>query len=200
VNDKLSVLLIALLGGAVGVLGVGALSDAGADTPVASQQLPVVVNVESPSAVAGGNTDTGATVKVADVDGLCSLGAKDPGHRGGTGVAASVNSSGNSANTNTNAIALNNQVGLEQRTIVVQYAQNQADANAAQEQGQDQGNAQAQDQSHAQDQGQAQAQGNEQGQGQGQEADAEQGQGQGQGEAQGQAQVAEEPPSTTTTT
>jgi hypothetical protein len=152
VKDKLATLLIAVLGGAVGVLGVGKITDAGADSPAASQR-PVIVRVESPSATAGGDT---SLVRLSDVAGLCALRdtkADDDTHgsRGTTNVSArsasranagaAVNSSGNSANTNTNVVALNNQIGLEQKTIVVQDSQNTAAADATQ----DQNSAQQQD-------------------------------------------------------
>lgn len=143
VNDKFSTLLIALLGGAVAVLGIGQLTGAGADSGATSQQ-PMVIRVESPTAAAGGDGTT--TVKLSDVAGLCALGSAphSDGGSGGDGSArsasragsvAAVNSSGNSANANTNVLALNNQIGLEQKTVVVQQDQNAAVA--AQQQQQD---------------------------------------------------------------
>jgi hypothetical protein len=140
VNDKLVTLLIAIAGGAVGVLGVGAVTDAGADAPTATSSQPVVVHVEAPTAAAGGES----FVKLSDVEGLCRLGAPPDGDGGGAGsatqalAASGVNSSGNSANTNTNAIALNNQIGLEQTTVVVQHDDNTSQADAAQAQDQTQ--------------------------------------------------------------
>jgi hypothetical protein len=146
VKEKLATLLIAIVGGAVGVLGVGAITDAGADSPTATSQQPVVVHVESPSTAAGGES----FVKLSDVEGLCRLGASNDGGDGGGGsasqalAASAVNSSGNSANTNTNAIALNNQIGLEQTTVVVQSDDNTSQADAGQAQDQSQSSDQAQ--------------------------------------------------------
>ena len=143
VNDKLSTLLIALLGGAVAVLGVGQITGAGADSAATSQQ-PMIIRVESPAAAAGG--DTTSTVKLSDVAGLCALGNAPHSDGSGSGSSGSahsssraaavgaVNSSGNSANANTNVLALNNQIGLEQKTVVVQQDTN--GALAAQQQGQ----------------------------------------------------------------
>jgi hypothetical protein len=91
----------------------------------------VVVHVESPSAAAGGER----FVRLSDVDALCQLGAATDHDGGGGGGAASgasaaatVASSGNSANTNTNAVAVNNQIGLEQQTLVVQGDDNASQA------------------------------------------------------------------------
>jgi hypothetical protein len=147
VNDKLATLLIAIVGGAVGVLGVGAITDAGADSPTATSQQPVVVHVEGPSTGAGGES----FVKLSDIEGLCRLGASQDGDGDGSGGSASqalaasaVNSSGNSANTNTNAIALTNQIGLEQTTVVVQSDDNTSHADPTQAEAQAQSSDQAQ--------------------------------------------------------
>jgi hypothetical protein len=136
VKDKLATLLIAIVGAAVGVLGVGAITDADADSPTATSQQPVVVHVESPSTAAGGDS----FVKLSDVDALCQLGAATESGGGGGGAsggsqaqaAATVASSGNSANTNTNAVAVNNQIGLEQHTVVVQGDDNASQADPTQ--------------------------------------------------------------------
>ena len=133
-NDKVSTLLIAVLGGAVAVLGVGQLTGAGADSASTSQQ-PTVIRVESPS---GG--DTTGLVHLSDVPGLCTLGSNtakpneettNVSARGTGRSNAAVNSSGNSANVNTNVAANNTQIALDQKTVVV------AGAVAAQQQQQD---------------------------------------------------------------
>jgi hypothetical protein len=139
VNDKVSTLLIAVLGGAVAVLGVGQLTGAGADSGATSQQ-PTVIRVEIPS---GG--DTTGLVKLSDVAGLCALGSAPHNEGSAPNVSArsvsragsnsAVNSSGNSANVNTNVLALSNQIALDQKTVVVQESANAAAA--AQQQAQD---------------------------------------------------------------
>jgi hypothetical protein len=103
-KDKVNTIVIATLAGAVGALGVGVISGAGADNAASSE--PVVVRVDQPAAA-----DTGPTECPAEV-GAAEVGAVDA-----AGTGPSSTSTANSAST-ASAAADSNSTGNESQVIV----------------------------------------------------------------------------------
>jgi hypothetical protein len=157
-QGKLRTVGLAGLGGIIGALAVGAIVSAGASDvsdvghgdsgPVAAQEVGAALQIGDPVAAAGGDVTANG---VAAGDFTPAGGGKASGG-GGAASSSAVNSSGNSANTNTNAQAVNNQIGLDQETVAVQANDNTSSATAtqAQEQAEEQGQDQTSEQTNVQ--------------------------------------------------